>query len=168
MEGEMTNIVAGNKAPGFSLKGLEGKDYSLGQLLKRGPVVAAFFKISCPVCQMTFPFLERIFQRYGGDGVTFLAISQDDAKSTKEFAQKYGVTFPLVTDEKNYPVSNAYGLTNVPTIFLIEPDGTVKVSCTGFVKADLETIAKELAGRRKIAPALLFKPDENVPAFQPG
>jgi len=163
----MTNIVAGNVAPHFSLKGLDGKEYSLGKLVKTGPVVAAFFKISCPVCQFTFPFLERIFQRYAGDGVSFLGISQDDAKPTKEFAQKYGVTFPLVTDEKNYPVSNAYGLTNVPTIFLIEPDGAVKVSCMGFVKADLETIAKELAGRRKIAPAALFKPDEKVPALQP-
>lgn len=168
MEGEMTNIVVGNKAPGFSLKGLDGKDYSLSQLLKRGPVLVAFFKISCPICQFTFPFLERIFQRYGGDDVTFLAISQDDTKATKEFAQKYGVSFPLVMDEKNYPASNAYGLTNVPTIFLIEPDGAVKVSSTGFVKADLETITKELAGRRKIALAALFRPDENIPALQPG
>jgi peroxiredoxin len=164
----MTNILAGNLAPDFSLKALDGKEYSLGKLVKAGPVVAAFFKISCPVCQFTFPFLERIFQRYGGDGVSFLGISQDDAKSTKEFAQKYGVTFPLVTDEKNYPVSNAYGLTNVPTIFLIGSNGTVKVSCMGFVKADLETIAKELAERRKIAPAALFKLDEKVPALQPG
>ena len=164
----MTNIVAGNVAPNFSLKGLDEKEYSLGKLVKVGPVVAAFFKISCPVCQFTFPFLERIFHRYGGDGVSFFGISQDDAKSTKEFAKKYGVTFPLVMDEKNYAVSNAYGLTSVPTIFLIEPDGAVKVSCMGFVKADLETIAKELAEHRKIAPAALFKPDEKVPALQPG
>ena len=168
MEGEMTNIVAGNVAPAFSLKRLDGKEYSLDKLLKRGPVVAAFFKISCPVCQFTFPFLERIFQRYGGDGVSFVGVSQDDAQSTKEFADKYGVSLPLVMDEKNYPVSNAYGLTNVPTIFLVEPDGAVKVSCTGFVKADLETIANELAGRRKIKPAALFKPEEKVPALQPG
>ncbi len=168
MEGEMTNIVIGNVAPDFSLKGLDGKEYTLGKLLKQGPVVAAFFKISCPVCQFTFPFLERIFQRYGENGVSFVGVSQDDSQSTKEFANKYGVLFPLVTDEKNYPVSNAYGLTNVPTIFLIEPDGAVKVSCTGFVKADLETIAKELAARRKVTPAVLFKTDENVPAFQPG
>lgn len=168
MEGEMTNIVAGNLAPAFSLGGLDGKEYSLEKLLKRGPVVAAFFKISCPVCQFTFPFLDRIFQRYGGDGVTFLAISQDDAQPTKQFADKYGVTFPLVMDEKTYPVSNAYGLTNVPTILLIEPNRTVKVSGTGFVKADLETIAKELAGRKKIKPTALFKPDEKVPALQPG
>jgi peroxiredoxin len=167
-EDEMTHIVAGKNAPGFSLKGLDGKEYSLGALIERVPVVAAFFKISCPVCQFTFPFLERLYQRYGGDRVTFLGVSQDDAGSTKEFAAEYGVTFPIVLDEKGYPVSNAYGLTSVPTIFLIEPDGTVRVSSTGFDKKDLETIARELAGRRRIAPAALFRPDEKVPANKPG
>jgi peroxiredoxin len=167
-EDEMTHIVAGKIAPGFSLKALDGKEYSLGALTERGPVVAAFFKISCPVCQFTFPFLERLYQRYGGDGVTLLGVSQDDARSTKGFMSEYGVTFPMVLDEKGYPVSNAYGLTSVPTIFLIEPDGTVRVSSTGFDKKDLETIARELAGRRRIAPAALFRPDEKVPANKPG
>ena len=165
---EMTHIVAGNIAPGFALKGLDGKEYSLGKLLERGPVVAAFFKISCPVCQFTFPFLERIFKRYGGNEVTFLGISQDDARSTKEFAAEYGVTFPIALDTDGYPASNAYGLTNVPTIFLIEADGTAKVSSTGFVKADLETIARELGERKKIASAPLFRPDEKVPENKPG
>ena len=164
----MTHIVAGNIAPGFSLKGLGGREYSLGALLERGPVVAAFFKISCPVCQFTFPFLERLYKRYGEGGVTFVGISQDDAQSTKEFAAEYGVTFPMVPDEKGYPVSNAYGLTNVPTIFLIETDRSVKVSSNGFDKKDLDTIARELAERKKIAFAPLFRPDENVPANKPG
>src|ERR1700687_3153790 len=44
----MTHIVAGNTAPGFSLKALDNKEYSLNTLLERGPVVAAFFKVSCP------------------------------------------------------------------------------------------------------------------------
>jgi peroxiredoxin len=167
-EEEMTHIVAGKIAPGFSLKGLDGKEYSLGTLIERGPVVAAFFKISCPVCQFTFPFLERLYQRYGRDGATFLGVSQDDARPTKEFAAEYGVTFPMVLDEKGYPVSNAYGLSSVPTIFLIEPDGSVRVSSTGFDKKDLETIARELAERRRIAPAALFKPDEKVPENKPG
>src|SRR6266852_7870670 len=41
----MTHIVAGNIAPGFSLKSLDDKEYSLATLLARGPVIAAFFKI---------------------------------------------------------------------------------------------------------------------------
>src|SRR5258707_3520613 len=123
----MTHIVAGNTAPGFSLKALDNKEYSLNTLLERSPVVASFFKSSCRVCQLTFPFLERLYKRYGGDGVTFLGISQDDAKATKKFASEYSVSFPMALDEKGYPASNAYGLTTVPTIFLIDPDATLKV-----------------------------------------
>jgi len=165
----MTHIVAGNTAPGFSLKALDNKEYSLNTLLERGPVVAAFFKISCPVCQFTFPFLERLYKRYGGDAVTFLGISQDDPRSTNKFANEYGITFPvLIDDENGYVVSNAYGLTNVPTMFLIETDGAVKVSSMGFDKKDLEAIAGHLAERKKISLTPLFRPDEVVPANKPG
>ena len=164
----MTRIVAGSMAAGFSLKSLDNKDYSLNALLERGPVVAAFFKVSCPVCQFTFPFLERLYKRYGGDGVTFLGISQDDARATQNFAKEYGMTFPLLLDDNGYPVSNAYGLTNVPTIFLIDTDGTVKVSSMGFDKKDLENIAAHLAERKKISLAPLFRPDEVIPANKPG
>jgi peroxiredoxin len=165
----MTHIVAGNTAPGFSLKALDNKEYSLRTLMERGPVVAAFFKISCPVCQFAFPFLERLYKRYGGDGVTFLGISQDDAKSTGKFTKEYGITFPIVLDdESGYAVSNAYGLTNVPTIFLIDTGGAVRVSSMGFDKKDLENISAELAERKKISLAPLFRPDEVVPANKPG
>jgi peroxiredoxin len=166
---QMTNIVTGNIAPNFSLKSLDGREYSLNKLMERGPVVAAFFKVSCPVCQFTFPFLERLYKRYGGDGVMFLGISQDDARATKTFAKEYGLTFPmLIDDESGYLVSNAYGLTNVPTTFLIDTEGKVKISGMGFDKKDLETIAAELAERRKISLAPLFRPNEVVPANKPG
>ena len=165
----MTHIVAGDTAPGFSLKALDNKEYSLNSLMERGPVVAAFFKGSCPVCQFTFPFLERLYKRYGGQGVTFLGISQDDARATAKFAKEYGVTFPiLIDDEDGYAVSNGYGLTNVPTIFLIDTDGTVKVSSMGFDKKDLEKIAAELSERKKISLTPLFRPDEVIPANKPG
>ncbi|HEY8714041.1 MAG TPA: TlpA disulfide reductase family protein [Candidatus Acidoferrum sp.] len=164
----MNTIVAGQKAPEFSLQSVDGEDYSLTELLKRGPVLAAFFKVSCPVCQFTFPFLERLDQRYGNGDVTFLGISQDDKRATKEFANEYGVTFPMVLDGKGYPVSNAYGLTNVPTIFLIDPDGSVKLTCFGFNKKDLEAIAAHLSERQKLPLAVLFRPEEAVPANRPG
>jgi peroxiredoxin len=136
----MTHLAAGNIAPGFSLNALDGKEYSLGALMERGPVVAAFFKIS-----------------------------QDDVKSTSSFAKEYGVTFPILIDDADgYLVSNAYGLTSVPTIFLIETDGTIIVSCMGFDKKDLETIAAELAERKKISLTPLFRSDEVVPANKPG
>lgn len=165
--GQMTTANAGTKAPNFSVKGLDGKEYSLQELRKQGPVIAAFFKVSCPVCQFTFPFLERMYKQYGGDGVTFLGISQDDGRSTNDFARQYGITFPMAMDEIGYAASNAYGLTVVPTIFLID-DGTVKVSSTGFDKYDLEKIASALADRKKMARAPLFQPNESVPVQRPG
>jgi peroxiredoxin len=164
----LTNIAAGHVAPGFTLKSLDGKEYALGKLLEKGPVVAAFFKISCPVCQFTLPYLQRLAERYAGDSATIVGVSQDDARSTTEFNREYGVTFPTLLDAPGYPVSNAYGLTMVPTIFLIEPDGKVKVSCMGFDKGDLEKIAGELSLRRRIAAAPLFRPDEVIPAQKPG
>jgi len=166
----MTNIVEGNAAPEFALKSLDGKAFELATQREHGPVVAAFFKVSCPVCQFTFPFLERMHKQYGGDGVTIVGISQDDARATKDFAKEYGTTFPMLLDEKSkgYVASNAYGLTSVPTIFLIGTDGKVKVSCMGFDKSGLESIAKTLAERKKMAPAAFFRAGESVPAHRPG
>lgn len=164
----MTTIAVGNAAPEFKLKSLDGKEYSLAKLLEKGPVVAAFFKISCPVCQFTFPYLQRLAERYSGDSATVIAISQDDARGTAEFNREYGVKFTTLLDDAGYSVSNAYGLSMVPTIFLIEPDGKVKVSCMGFDKGDLEKIAAELSQRHRIAAAPLFRSDEIIPAQKPG
>jgi len=164
----MTHISAGSTAPDFSLQGLDGKNYSLKQLLQRGPAVAAFFKVSCPVCQFTAPFLERLHKRYAQGSVTFLGISQDNAAATEKFMHQHGVTFPVALDEDHYPVSNAYGLTNVPTILFIDTDGTAKLVSLGFEKQALEDIAATLAERQKMAPAPLFRPDESAPAYKPG
>jgi peroxiredoxin len=168
-EAPLTTINAGQTAPPFFLKSLDGKEYSLAKLLEKGPVVIAFFKISCPVCQFTLPFLQRVADRYSGDNATVLTISQDDTKSTASFNKEYSLSMlTLLDDPKDYAVSNAYGLSMVPTIFLIEPGGKVKVSCMGFGKADLEQIAAELSTRRKIAAAPLFRNDEVIPASKPG
>ena len=164
----MAHITVGASAPDFSLAALDGKKCSLASLLQRGPVVLAFFKISCPVCQFTFPFLQRIAERFAGKGVSVVGVSQDDARDTKDFNREYDIKFETLIDSKGYPVSNAYGLTNVPTVMLITPDGTVEVECMGFDKAALEKIAAALAQREKISAAPLFRSDEVVPDYKPG
>ncbi len=164
----MTKVQAGNAAPAFTLPGTNGKSYSLAETLKKGPVVAAFFKISCPVCQFTFPFLERLYETYGDSNVTFWGISQDDAANTKEFCAEYGVKFPVLIDGDGYPASNQYSLTNVPTIFLIAADGKVSVSSVGFSKADLEKIATEVARASGKPVQPLFRTGEAVPDYKPG
>ncbi len=164
----MTKVLAGQMAPAFTLAGMDGQQYSLADALKKGPVVAAFLKITCPVCQFTFPFLERLHQGYGNERVTFWGISQDDARDTREFCAECGVTFPALIDGDGYPASNRFGLTNVPTVFLIAPDGEVQVSSVGFNKADLEKISAELGHHLGKPVVEVFCPDETVPDYKPG
>ncbi len=56
----MAALVTGKLAPDFTLPTLDGKQFSLHDLRQRGPVVLAFFKVSCPVCQYAFPMYERV------------------------------------------------------------------------------------------------------------
>lgn len=164
----MTKILAGHSAPPIRLTDTHGNAISLAECLKKGPVVAGFFKVSCPVCQYTFPFLERLHKAYANERVTFLGISQDEAEDTLEFLSEYGITFPSLIEHSSYAVSNAYGLTNVPTIFLIGTNGKVMVSEMGFDKANLEKISAELCKHLGKPPAPLFHSGENVPDYKPG
>ncbi len=164
----MTKIMAGHAAPAFTLQSTRGETISLADVLKKGPVVAAFFKITCPVCQFTFPFLERLHKAHSGDAVTFVGVSQNDVTETKDFLAEYGVTFAVVTDKDDYPVSNQYGLTTVPTVLLIQPGGKVSVSSVGFCKEDIEKIASELGNHLHKAPTKVFLPSEVVPDYKPG
>ena len=165
----MTALAVGAKAPEFELKTLSGHQFSLRDELSRGPVVLAFFKVSCPTCQYAFPFLERLYQAYGKQHVKMVGVSQNGAKDTAAFAKEFGITFPMLLDDTDsYPVSNAYGLTNVPTIFWIAQDGEIEVSSVGWVKADFEEINRRMAESGKMAPTVLFKPGEDVRDFRAG
>ncbi|HSY91709.1 MAG TPA: TlpA disulfide reductase family protein [Candidatus Binatus sp.] len=165
----MAALTVGTKAPDFALKAMDGKRFSLQEELGSGPVVLAFFKVSCPTCQYAFPFLERLHKAYGQKGVKLLGVSQNNAKDTAAFAKEFGVRFPILLDEiDEYPVSNAYGLTNVPTIFWIAQDGEIEVSSVGWVKAEFEEINRKMAEAGRLGPAVMFRPGEDVRDFRAG
>jgi peroxiredoxin len=171
-ENDMAALTAGTKAPDFSLTGLHGGKFSLQEALARGPVFAAFFKTSCPTCQYAFPYFERLYRAHGG-AASFVAISQDDAGKTSGFLKEFGVTFPTVLDDPNgYVASNAYGLTNVPTWFLIGQDGTIELSSVGWLKKDVEELnlrlAEAKAPAQKNSPSPLFRAGEDVRDFRAG
>ena len=165
----MTALAAGTKAPEIELRVLDGRRFSLTDELTRGPVVLAFFKVSCPTCQYALPFLERLYKAYGKNGVALVGVSQNDAKETEAFCKDFGVTFPMLLDDtRRYPASNAYGLANVPSIFWVAQDGEIEVSSVGWVKADFEVINRKMAERGKIAPVVVFKAGEDVRDFRAG
>jgi len=166
----MSALVTGKLAPDFALTTTAGKRVSLHEILQNGPVVLAFFKVSCPVCQLAFPLYERLAQAHKDSGATFLGISQNGVRDTKAFAREYGVTFPIVIDDaaSHYAVSNAYGLTNVPTLFYIAPNGEIEVSAVGWSKADVDEVSAKLAALRRETPPALWHTGEDVPAYRPG
>lgn len=165
----MPTLTAGVRAPEFSLPTTDGERVSLGDALAKGPVVLAFFKVSCPVCEYALPFYERMYQAHRKHNVSFFGISQDNADETRSFIKQFGITFPVALDDpKDYAVSNAYGLTNVPTLFYIEPDGKIEVASVSWSKAEFEAIHEKLAARLRQPPALLWRKGEEVREFRPG
>ncbi len=164
----MAALKAGDKAPVFKQPLLDGGEFYLSVALAQGPVVLAFFKVSCPVCQMAFPYYERMFDAYGA-GAKLVGVSQNSAADTAKFAKAYSISFPIVLDETTkYPVSNAYGLTNVPTLFWISPDGMIEISSVSWEKGNFELIAERMSAGANLPGISMFSPGEQVPAFRPG
>jgi peroxiredoxin len=155
----MSQLSIGTPAPDFELTDTNGKTHRLAEALRKGPVALAFYKSSCPTCQFSFPYIQKIFSRTGHtSGVTLWGISEDDLEETRQFARQHGITFDLLIDDYPYAVSAAYGLDYVPAIFLIQPDGTVSASDYGFTKA----------GLNRIAGFEFFTAGDGLPATRPG
>lgn len=166
----MPALETGVIAPDFSLPTVDGKQISLSDALKTEPVLLAFFKVSCPVCQYAFPFYERVFQSNPSNHVMVLGVSQDTAKKAKAFVQEFGVSFPVAIDDESngYAVSNAYGLTNVPTAFLIAPSGDIEVSSVGWSKRDVEAINQRLAEYSNQPALPIWRAGESIQEFRAG
>lgn len=166
----MPALEAGVQAPEIELQYLDGKKFSLKEERKKGPVVAVFFKVSCPVCQMALPYLDRIYKAYARSGAfTFIGVSQDNAADTRTFNRQFNVSFPVLLDPAGkYPVSNAYGLTNVPTTFLVSPEGEIDFASVSWSKADVEQLNRRLASMSNATAAQIFLPGEKVAEYKPG
>jgi len=165
----MTALNAGVKAPQFELATMQGSKFSLQESLARGPVLAVFFKISCPVCQYALPFFDRLYKAYGNSKLSIIGVSQNSREETASFIQKFAITFPVLLDDtKHYPASNAYGLTTVPSSFWIAEDGEIEVSSVGWVRRDFEEIARKAASETGQSPRPIFQPAEQIADFRAG
>jgi cytochrome c biogenesis protein CcmG/thiol:disulfide interchange protein DsbE len=166
----MPALIAGKEAPAFTLNDMKGETFSLADALQQGPVVLAFFKITCPVCQYALPYLERLHQAFKGkDEVTIVGVSQNNKSDTALFLREYGITFPILLDDPGkYAVSNAYGLTNVPTTFYVDASGEIRLSSVGWSRADMDQLAVLLADAANTPIHPVFRPGEEVADFRAG
>ena len=121
-------VKVGDIAPNFTIKYIDGKTSRLSDL--RGKVVMLQFTASwCGVCRKEMPFIESdIWQKHKSNkNFVLLGIDlKEDAETIKKFAQKTGVTYPIVLDE-NGEIFSLYTKkgAGVTRNILIDKDGKI-------------------------------------------
>ncbi|MGH3369607.1 MAG: peroxiredoxin family protein [Nocardioidaceae bacterium] len=123
-----------------------------------------FYKVTCPTCQISAPVAERFHQRLGD---RFVGVGQDPREKLDRFGEELGATFTAVSDEPPYPLSDAYGIRVVPTVFVLE-DGKVVDVVESWDRDGWNRVAAkagELVG--EAAEAVSWEGD-GLPPFRPG
>ncbi len=157
----MTDFQKGMKAPDFTLG-----NFTLSKELQKSPLLLTFYKKTCPTCQFTYPFLERLHKKFTSPVFKIVGIGQDP--ETQEFSTHHGISFPLISDTPTYEVSSQYHLTTVPSLFLIQQDRVIDFVMVGFSKEDLESLSQKISKLTAQTPFDIFSKSDNVPAFKPG
>jgi peroxiredoxin len=162
----VTTLSVGQTAPAFSLSGIDGQSYALNTSGAR-LTLAAFFKTTCPVCILSWPYVEKIFQAYKGAGLAVWGVSQHERDASKDFASKYGSTFPILIDA-DWHVSRQYDPEVVPTLWLIDANNRIVESVVSFDKAGLNRLSKTIAARLDVSASVIAPDDDGNPPFRRG
>lgn len=136
-----------NKAPDFTLDGIDDSLYTLSNL--NGKVVLInFWATWCGPCRMEIPEFNEMYENYHSKGFEILGISiSDSKKQLQNFAKSFIVKYPLLygkTKEMNKIMREYGGVYAVPSSFLIGKKGNIIWSYPGAVlkEYDPETYSK--------------------------
>ncbi|TYR72753.1 TlpA family protein disulfide reductase [Rossellomorea vietnamensis] len=111
----------GTLAPEFSLKTLSGKSIYLSDY-KGKKVLVNFWAAWCAPCTKELPALEAFNK--ASSGVEVISINIDPEDRAKEFAEKAGISFPVLLDADD-KVNTEYGVISIPTTVLIDEEGFI-------------------------------------------
>ena len=139
-------LPTGTQAPSFSLPDQNGRTHTLEAY--RGQKVVLYFypKDNTPGCTKQACAFGELYPQFTEKGAVVLGVSKDSVASHKKFAEKYGLPFPLLSDEgleaiRAYDVwqeKNMYGkkvMGVVRTTYLIDENGVI-VRAFSKVKAE--------------------------------
>ena len=94
----------------------------------------------CPPCRAEMPELNAYYEAHKDEGFVLVAISSGDTKDQiAVFTQEYGLRFPMWQDPTSASL-RAFRMDYLPSSFVIDPSGTVRLAWTGAVS--LETLEK--------------------------
>jgi len=150
------------RAPRFTLRDTQGVEWNVPT---EGYTLLVFYKVSCPTCQLTLPFVEKMYRAYRS-AVSFHSVAQDPPEEVSRFVRRYGLSFTQLVDPPPYDVSVRYDVQVVPTIYLVKEEEILHVE-ESFLKSGLESLNAELARIAGVDPVPLFE-GVSVPSFKPG
>jgi len=133
-----------------------------------GEALYVVFKTTCPTCELTWPYLERLRQTAGPSGLRVIAVSQDDPTKTAAFNRRLKSEVETVYDAQPWPASDRLGVENVPTFFRVTPDGSIAETAGGFARDRMEGFAERAAAIAGRPYQKLFRASDPAPASQPG
>lgn len=139
------NAEVGKPAPAFDLKGADGKTYKLSDY-KGKVVVLDWFNKDCPVCKGAEPLLSSTAEKYGKQGIVFLAVDSTKVRKAEEnvaYAKEKNITRPILMDNDG-KVGHAYGAKTTPHIFIIDKSGNLAYMGGHDNKGDRNYIAESL------------------------
>lgn len=123
---------AGHPAPDFTLPYLNGPEASLGAM--HGKVVLLnFWATWCGACRSEMPSLENLyrdFRHYPDFAVLTVSIDQRGKPAVAQFMASNGYNFPVLLDTGNV-TSAAYGVSGIPSTFVIGRNGQIIWNCVG-------------------------------------
>jgi thiol-disulfide isomerase/thioredoxin len=130
----MTSAAQAKKAPVFELPGDSGP-ISLEQY--RNQVVYVDFWASwCVPCKHSFPWLNKMQERYGEDGFKVIGINVDKDKAmAAKFLEIVPASFDIAYDPEG-AVADLYSLKVMPSSYLIDRDGNLVHAHKGFKSSD--------------------------------
>lgn len=118
----LSEYPSGMWPPPFKGQTLSGEAVSLAAL--KGRVVLVNFWASwCVECRPEMPMFEQLHQAFAQQGLTVLGINhRESATRIARFAERIGLTFPLVFDPQG-EITASYGVIGLPSTFLVARDG---------------------------------------------
>ncbi|MEA2684830.1 MAG: hypothetical protein QOE93_25 [Actinomycetota bacterium] len=148
-----------DRAPSFTLPDIDtAAPVSDPWRTSSEPTVLAFFKATCPVCQMAAPMVTAMAE----GGATVVAIGEDPAPTLVTYRDRWGQTVPTLSEPPPYRVSGVYGLISVPSLFLVDSEGALLASVRGWDRDEWNRVAVAAGGRPVSAAG------DGLPAFRPG
>jgi peroxiredoxin/outer membrane lipoprotein-sorting protein len=121
--------LVGKTAIDFTLKSLDGTPVHLADL--RGKVVLLdFWATWCPPCRHELPTIESISKKYSDRNVVVFGVNDEETSTARRFLEKNHPDLQTLHDGGG-KVHRTYGCHAIPTVLIINPEGTIVAHFVG-------------------------------------